>query len=428
MGFDVLHVQSSADIKEEFLESLSKRDYHDAVVYDGRKGSVHEQIRAFKPEFVLATTEFGVRLAHDLSVDFGLWFRNGERTANACRDKFEMGEMVRKAGVRAVRQKSTADPKAGIDWIRSELGLEGPRYSKPVVVKPRSSAGGEGFKACWTDDEVRAAFAGSLNRDNVLGEKNHEMLVQEFLEGTEYVVDTVSWNGKHAIVGIWQYEKALTPSGAKIYVRDILLPSQGAVQDKLVPYARRVLDVLGVSWGAAHIEIMFNEELQEPTLVEVGARVHGGTAGMPASKKAIGYDQWDVLLDVLYNPKDPKLFKQFYETPYQLKPNANVFVLNGWTRGGSYMAGPEKFEPIIRRLQQGTSRKGPRLTSLVLPLDLEAKPGAYLEETGSLISATVEAWMYNEDRDVLESDFLLWKRLVEAGLFEVREPAPSPKN
>ena len=37
--------------------------------------------------------------------------------------------------------------------------------------------------------------------------RNDGMLVQEFLDGIEYVVDSISRNGKHIVVGIWQYKK-----------------------------------------------------------------------------------------------------------------------------------------------------------------------------------------------------------------------------
>ena len=34
---------------------------------------------------------------------------------------------------------------------------------------------------------------------------NDKMLAQEYLEGTEYVVDCVSYEGQHVACAIWQY-------------------------------------------------------------------------------------------------------------------------------------------------------------------------------------------------------------------------------
>ncbi len=34
-----------------------------------------------------------------------------------------------------------------------------------------------------------------------------EVLIQEYIDGTEYVVNTVSCNGKHMVTDIWVYSK-----------------------------------------------------------------------------------------------------------------------------------------------------------------------------------------------------------------------------
>lgn len=42
---------------------------------------------------------------------------------------------------------------------------------------------------------------------NGLGGVNEGALIQEFLDGTEYVVDTVSRGGVHRVCAIWEYDK-----------------------------------------------------------------------------------------------------------------------------------------------------------------------------------------------------------------------------
>ena len=39
---------------------------------------------------------------------------------------------------------------------------------------------------------------------NGLGVVNEGVLIQEFLEGKEYVVDSVSRDGKHKVMAIWE--------------------------------------------------------------------------------------------------------------------------------------------------------------------------------------------------------------------------------
>lgn len=42
---------------------------------------------------------------------------------------------------------------------------------------------------------------------NGLGSVNEGALVQEYLDGMEYVVDTVSRAGAHRVCAIWEYDK-----------------------------------------------------------------------------------------------------------------------------------------------------------------------------------------------------------------------------
>jgi len=39
------------------------------------------------------------------------------------------------------------------------------------------------------------------------------MLVQEYIQAEEYVIDCVSKNGKHLLTEFWKYQKDITPDG-----------------------------------------------------------------------------------------------------------------------------------------------------------------------------------------------------------------------
>ena len=53
-------------------------------------------------------------------------------------------------------------------------------------------------------EECRKALGNIIGKTNVLGLVNEQLLVQEYLEGTEYVVDMVSRKGEHKCVAIWE--------------------------------------------------------------------------------------------------------------------------------------------------------------------------------------------------------------------------------
>jgi hypothetical protein len=45
------------------------------------------------------------------------------------------------------------------------------------------------------------AFAAELNKYSIFNVPNEKLLVQEFLDGIEYVVDSISYEGTHMCVG-----------------------------------------------------------------------------------------------------------------------------------------------------------------------------------------------------------------------------------
>ena len=61
-----------------------------------------------------------------------------------------------------------------------------------VVVKPVKSAGSDDVTLCTSMDHVKQAYGNIQGKINGLGLENKATLVQEYLDGTDYVVDTVS--------------------------------------------------------------------------------------------------------------------------------------------------------------------------------------------------------------------------------------------
>jgi hypothetical protein len=126
---------------------------------------------------------------------------------------------------------------------------------------------------CQDEAQVAAAVEVVLSSRDIFGFANTEVLVQSYLAGTEYIVDTVCADGVRYVVGIWEYEKTLLPSGKNIYDKDILIDPLDGPGPALVAYIDDVLAALDMSWGPAHAEVIMTAE--GPALVEIGARLNG---------------------------------------------------------------------------------------------------------------------------------------------------------
>lgn len=127
----------------------------------------------------LAGGEAGVDLADALSEHLELR-TNGTDIPNR-RDKKVQQELIRKAGLRSVRQAGSANFENVESFLRTE--------PFPVVLKPVESAGSDGVKLCHTFEEAKEHFSVLMNSQMVNGGQCPEVLCQEFLRGKEYVVD-----------------------------------------------------------------------------------------------------------------------------------------------------------------------------------------------------------------------------------------------
>lgn len=165
-----------------------------------------------------------------------------------------------------------------------------------VIIKPISSAGSDGVYCCTSVPELKRRFQELIGATNLLGVANSQLVVQEFLEGREYVVDAVSLNGVHKIVNIWQYVKHPANGAGFVYFGVDPLSGDQDIPKQLVAYQKQVLDALGFIQGASHGEIIMTPD--GPCLVEVGARCHGGEGTwVPLVNKMFGTSQVKVNID-----------------------------------------------------------------------------------------------------------------------------------
>jgi len=242
---------------------------------------------------VCAGCETGVECADELSCALGLLNSNGTELSEARRNKYIMHQQLAKKGVTNAAQANCTC------WEEVEAFLQGYKKSDdsdeiiPVVFKPLRSAGSDGVTKVRSMTEARAAYERIMLSPNALGSANDSVLVMRFLEGTEYIVDTVSRFGKHKIVAIWEYDKRDHAGHSFVYYGMWSVSGTSEIGQTLTAYTLQVLDALGIRNGAGHAEVILTPT--GPCLVEIGARPQGceGTF-MPVADRCWGYNQVDV--------------------------------------------------------------------------------------------------------------------------------------
>ncbi len=276
-GVPVVALVTAPTPPDVYAASYRPEDFREIIVASADQeggieraiGPAIDRLRALRPRCVLAGCESGVELADAVAPRVVPTVANPPETASARRHKGAMAEAVARAGLPIIEQLCTDDPGEVEAWIE-RTGLRG----RDLVIKPPKSASTDGVIRVAGGAGWRDVFSARLGQPNRLGLINDRLVVQEYCEGTEYVVDTASYDGAHSVSDICRYHKIDNGGHMAVYESMAWMPPTIAVHDELVGYAHGVLDAVGLRFGAAHIEIMLTD--RGPRLIEIGARPHGG--------------------------------------------------------------------------------------------------------------------------------------------------------
>ena len=269
---------------EEDVELLHEKDSYDETL---------SMVKKYNPLLVLAGSEKGVVLATKLANDLNLKC-NPIENLDAITLKDKMQEKIAEKGLRHIRGKAIHSIEEAIKYYDEE-GL------KEVVIKPTYSQGSVGVRICLNKQEMINHLEQLFSESDVYGVKNKEFVVQERIKGEEYVVNTVSCNGKHRVTAIFKYNKIKTPEGGFIYDYMKTVGELNLGEADIVDYAYDVADALGIRYGPVHGEYMVDEK--GPVLMEVNCRPIGGNLEAKYLDSFLGHHDTDCILDSYLNPE-----------------------------------------------------------------------------------------------------------------------------
>jgi D-alanine-D-alanine ligase-like ATP-grasp enzyme len=230
---------------------------------DNDVAALLEQLPRHCPQvgYVLHGCEQGVSLSEALSSALGLAGNPAGTTAYR-RNKWAMQNALAQAGVASIKQYLIDSP--------TMLGNLSLQY--PVIIKPIGDGSSINVFYCEDQAGAQALIARTLHQYNSMGEEIRQLIVQECLQGSEYIINSVSYRGEHLITDTWRYQKRYIPNGG-IIATQVRLIDPGSIPG-VIDYTRQALTALQITHGAAHSEVMTDE--RHTTLIESGARLMGG--------------------------------------------------------------------------------------------------------------------------------------------------------
>ncbi|MEO8153329.1 MAG: ATP-grasp domain-containing protein [Rhizobacter sp.] len=376
----------SGDIPALFAASFEPKKYAAVIKAGDPLDELVAALAPFNPCCVMTGLETGIELMDALAARFRLP-GNDPATSAVRRDKYLMQETIRAQGLRAVAQCKVERVEQAEGWL-DDHG----RY--PVVVKPAASAGSDNINLCANRQEALAAVARVLRANNLFGAPNTHALVQEYLDGPEWVVDTVSCDGDCLVNNVTKYKKLPNAAGKTVYRHSAFLTPDMAEHGELIRYTQAVVASLGIARGAAHVELIVTA--QGPVLVEVNARMHGGDA-VDVLRDYAPYTQLQLSVDAHIAPDE---FKRKAERSMVYSRHVVAHFLI------SRIAGEVRQVMDKARLAQIASVVGDHLPH----------PGDKLVVTDSLTSAPGYLWLANESQTALQSDQSTLVEWEEEGL------------
>ena len=307
--FDVEHAQAW-NSKVEYM----KRSIGDAADFvqlpkEYVMEDILEQLKGYDIACVVPGSDSGIRFADKLNKALGLRGNDPETTDLRC-TKAGMFEALGKAGIRRIESAVvTSAEQVRRFWNDNKL--------TKAVLKFSESSGTVGLKICDSLEDALEHFEHMHAMYNSRGSGDSPIMVQEFIGGTEYIVNSLSIDGKHKITDIWRYEKIVQPDGVLTYDTCILVDRLVPGMQDILEYCYQVLDAVDMKNGFSHNEFKVDEK--GPVLIEVNARVMGGNLTREYLDEIFGSHMTDITLKALL---EPTFFDDFLMTPYLPRKSA----------------------------------------------------------------------------------------------------------
>lgn len=281
---------SFGEIEERgYGTKLQREDFIEILRHD--QPDLEEQLKRLNPIAILPGNNDAVEMAEKLTLLLRPEFANDPGKAPHRLHKALMQEALAEAGVPHLKTLHSSSETEVEAWLKAE-GME----RAPLIVKPPQSAGSDKVFHIAPGGDWQTPFRAVLTEPTKLMEQISETaVVQAQAIGTEFALGTVSADGKHCLTHIIKYNKASLHGRQTVFDHVEFVPYSESEYGELWAYTRRVLDALGIRWGAAHTEVMLTAE--GPRLIESGPRMCGGPV-VRFSREASGSSQADKLAEI----------------------------------------------------------------------------------------------------------------------------------
>lgn len=274
--------------------------------YEEMKKGLAWLMRDRKIDRIIALDDFDVEKAAFLREEFRIPGM-GQTTARYFRDKLAMRMKAADAGIPI--------PPFSALFNNNEIETFADTTLPPWIVKPRAEASTTGMTKVMNKKELWELVNG-------LGEERSNYLVEQFLPGDVYHVDTITYQGELAFCQVSKYLN--TPfevaHGGGIF-RSRTVPYFGVEDEGLHKLTQEIMTAFGMQFSASHTEFIRSHADGQFYFLETSARVGGAhLAEMVEFASGVSlWEEWAKLETAVAND-------EAYQSPEHQKEHAGILI------------------------------------------------------------------------------------------------------
>ena len=208
---------------------------------------------------------------------------NSERSIELTTNKLAMRKALKRSGL----------PQPNFVEISDELPIEQiQKLQFPVVVKPSDRSGGRGVVVVKSEAELLNAIAEA--REISFESK---AIVEEYIAGTYYSAEAISYQGKHHILAFTHSE--VFQQNGRFFAIEHRQPSNlsGDLRQEAAALIYKILDALEVTIGASHTEFVIDGS-GKVSIIEASGSMGGDFIGSDLTPLSTGMDYLRMVIDV----------------------------------------------------------------------------------------------------------------------------------
>ena len=206
---------------------------------------------------------------------------------------------------------SNGDPSPQSILVDESTDLTQLQLAYPIIVKPTDRSGSRGIFKLESPDGLKNAVLSAISEGF-----EKKALVEEFVEGQEYSVESISYHGEHHILAMTLKYTTGAPHFIETGHMEPAPVSEGMFE-KVKQVVSHALDTLKIQNSASHSEIKIDKN-GNIRIIEIGSRMGGDAIGSDLVFYSTGIDYVKAVIQVACGIK-PDLLPDGEHTPVEVR-------------------------------------------------------------------------------------------------------------